>query len=121
VASGDRNTNSRTPRLRLGASAWAYVPRRWREAGWAKLLVTWAGLIERYDGASDTDQRLKDVAYWYGERALTGLLAAAAWRTNKYWWSIEEFTGKRHVDPRLRKSRTNGAGRGEAICGSVLR
>lgn len=35
----------------------------------------------------------RDAAYWYGERALTGLIAAAGWKLN--CWSLEEFTGVR--------------------------
>lgn len=75
-------------------------------------------MIERYDGALDTKDRLEDVVYWYGERALTGLLAAAAWQTNRYWSAVPEFLGKRNVDPRLeqkRKRKRSGrrAGRGD--------
>ncbi len=47
--------------------------------------------------------RDRDVAYWYGERAMTGLLAAAAWHCGG--WSLEEFTGRRGV-----KRRRSGRG-----------
>jgi hypothetical protein len=71
------------------------VPGWWRE-----LLRGWGGLMDRYceDG--------EDAPYWYGERALTGLLAAAAWQ-RKAGWSLEEFTGRRR----------SGAGRGDAWIG----
>lgn len=53
----------------------------------------------------------KDIAYWYGERALTGLLASASWMT-RTGWSLEEFTGLR------RKSRRkNGSGKGDLWLG----
>jgi hypothetical protein len=33
----------------------------------------------------------RDIAYWYGERPLNGLLAAAAWQVPG-GWSLPEFT-----------------------------
>jgi len=59
---------------------------------WPQLLQTWASLLDRYIGANVGDEM--DVPYWYGERALTGLLAAAAWSLPNCW-SLEEFLGRR--------------------------
>jgi len=53
-----------------------------------------------------------DIAYWYGERALTGLLASASWMTHT-GWSLEEFTGLRR-----KSSRKNGSGKGDLWLGS---
>ena len=60
-----------------------------RRAGWQSLLRRWSSLITYYI-SDDGD----DVPYWYGERPLTGLLAAAAWR-QRDGWALEEFTGRR--------------------------
>ena len=55
-----------------------------RTMGWDGLLQTWGRLLDAYDnlkpyyeGPCETS---RDVAYWYGQRTLTGLLAAAAWK-----------------------------------------
>lgn len=56
--------------------------------GWLQLLSGFAKLLDEYN-----EDPQKDVAYWYGERALTGLLAAAAWRLDQ-GWSLEEFAAK---------------------------
>ncbi len=56
--------------------------------GWKGLLREWMRLFREHEGNDE------DVAYWYGERALTGLLSAAAWKV-QYWWALEEFVGKR--------------------------
>ncbi len=56
---------------------------------WANLLRRWGDLMDKYCGL-DPD----DAPYWYGERALTGLLAAAAWNLPD-GWSLEEFTAPR--------------------------
>jgi hypothetical protein len=53
----------------------------------------------------------QDVPYWYGERALTGLLAAAAWQ-QPGGWSLEEFLGHRTIHPE-----TRSAGRGDLWIG----
>lgn len=60
--------------------------------GWMPLLRTWANLVQRYD--ANPVGRRRDVAYWYGERALVGLLAAAAWQQSG-GWSLVEFLGRR--------------------------
>lgn len=54
-----------------------------------RLLGKFADCIKQCDDANP-----RDVAYWYGERSLTGLLAAAAWLMPD-GWSLEEFTGER--------------------------
>jgi hypothetical protein len=51
-----------------------------------------------------------DVPYWFGERPLTGLLAAAAWRLPNAW-SLEEFSAYRGSGSEL------GPGRGDAWIG----
>lgn len=74
------------------------------QAAWLPLLRSWADLMDRYSDAEGPDG---DVPYWYGERALTGLLTAAAWRVPN-GWSLEEFLGRRDED---------AAGRGDAWLG----
>jgi len=96
-------------RKSLGKFGWVQIPPQLSKRGWLRLLQTWAQLIERFDSSEETQRPLKDVAYWYGERALTGLLAAAAWKSPG-WWALEEFTGKRYVDPRLKSKRTGSVG-----------
>jgi hypothetical protein len=59
---------------------------------WTLILKEFGKLLNQYN-LSD------EFAYWYGERALTGLWAAAAWRI-KDGWSIEEFTGLRRTGGR---------------------
>ena len=59
----------------------------------AKSLTEWLQLLktyETYETKSDDDS---DLAYWHGERPLTGLLAAAAWKISG--WSLEEFGVRR--------------------------
>lgn len=65
------------------------LPRRLSAAGWDRLLERWSGLLS-YATADDGN----DVPYWYGERPLTGLLAAAAWKQPR-GWALEEFAGLR--------------------------
>ncbi|NIM98604.1 MAG: hypothetical protein GTO24_11155 [candidate division Zixibacteria bacterium] len=65
------------------------VPKETNYAGdWRRLLREWLELIHKYSSTPD------DVPYWYGERALTGLLASAAWRLED-GWALEEITGVR--------------------------
>ncbi len=52
-------------------------------------------------------KRDRDVPYWYGERALTGLLCAAAWKL-KDGWGLVEFLAKRKAKKGPIKS--NGSG-----------
>ncbi len=53
-----------------------------------------------------------DIAYWYGERPLNGLLATAAWKL-KSGWSLEEFKAYR----RKRKGEKKTPGRGDLWLG----
>jgi hypothetical protein len=86
-----------------------YLPATWQRQGWDRLLREWATLLDLYDTTEDGQ---RDVAYWYGERALTGLLAPAAWRLQRpQGWSLEEF-----ADPRARGIRAR-AGRGDLWLG----
>jgi hypothetical protein len=62
------------------------------------------------DRLEDYDSPPADAGYWYGERALTGFFAAAAWSLPK-GWSVEEFTGLR------RQGRKKGSGRGDIWVG----
>jgi hypothetical protein len=64
----------------------AYFPKRPIHKEWVDLLKSFKKYLDWYRGGSD------DVAYWYGERALSGFLASAAWDAG---WSLEEFTGLR--------------------------
>jgi len=59
---------------------------------WEKLLNKWIKLINKMDEELGSN----DVPYWYGERALTGLLASAAWGLSG-GWSLEEFIAKRRT------------------------
>ena len=72
-------------------------------AGWKQLLNNWIGMLDAFDRKVSGAER--DVAYWYGERALTGLLAAAAWKSKG--WGLEEWTTRRG------RIRTKGAARGD--------
>ena len=84
------------------------LPDALRAAGWESLRQRWSSLIT-YSTADD-DEREDDVPYWYGERTLTGLLAAAAWR-RRDGWALEEFAGRR--GKRLRTT----SGRGDLWLG----
>ncbi len=53
---------------------------------WLAVLDKWLHLLNQYESIDSSD---KDLAYWYGERPLTGLLGAAAWQLGG--WSLEEF------------------------------
>jgi hypothetical protein len=76
---------------------------------WKDLLNQWVELLQRYElGADDDDD--PDVAYWYGERPLTGLLGAAGWLLQD-GWSLEEFSTKRKLKV------GNGMGRGDLWVG----
>lgn len=85
------------------------------KGGWRKLLRCWGDLMDEYTklGRREKDD---DVPYWYGERALTGLLGAAAWKCGG--WSLEEFTGLRRMGKRRRAGRGDlwlGTGRGDFV------
>lgn len=59
---------------------------------WRILLKEWLELIHIYSAQPINTER--DVPYWYGERPLTGLLAASAWRLEN-GWALEEFSSLR--------------------------
>jgi len=61
---------------------------------WNDVLMQWLELLKRYESGSGDDF---DVAYWHGERPLTGLLGAAAWMLQD-GWSLEEFSTKRKFE-----------------------
>lgn len=77
-----------------------YSQKRKQHQDLRKLFEALAVRLEDYDSPP------KDTGYWYGERALTGFLAAAAWSLPR-GWSLEEFTGLRV------KGRKKGSGRGD--------
>ena len=84
------------------------VPARSKNASaWRRLLREWINLINQY---STPDNGEIDVPYWYGERALTGLLSAAAWKL-KEGWALEEFTAERGTEG------GSISGRGDLWCG----
>ncbi|MDT7041770.1 hypothetical protein [Candidatus Nitronereus thalassa] len=57
----------------------------------------WVFLLEAFRNLlSDYDVPPNDVGYWYGERALSGLLCVAAWKLED-GWGLEEFTGFRNI------------------------
>jgi len=72
--------------------------------GLRRLFNEFGSLLSRYDTPP------REAAYWYGERALTGLLAAAAWRL-KDGWALEEFCGVRVNRKKI------GSGRGDLWVG----
>jgi hypothetical protein len=81
-----------------------YSKRRRQHRELRKLFAAMADRIEDYDSPPH------DTGYWYGERALTGFLAAAAWSL-PHGWSLEEFTGLRM------SGKKNGNGRGDLWVG----
>ncbi len=64
-----------------------------RAMGWETLLQMWALLLDYYD-TPDQSPDDRDIAYWYGEQTLNGVLAAAAWKVPG-GWSLQEFTGEK--------------------------
>ena len=82
------------------------MPPRLQKEGWGALLRKWEKFITKYS----SDDKEIDFPYWYGERSLTGLFAAAAWRFPD-GWSLEEFTGIRHY------TRKESRGRGDLWIG----
>ena len=72
-----------------------------------ELLKLFSAIADRIE---DYDSPPKDTGYWYGERALTGFLAAAAWSLAG-GWSLEEFTGLRQ------NGKKKGSGRGDIWIG----
>jgi hypothetical protein len=68
---------------------------KWEKAGCARLLSTWLDLLRKFETWNSREE-LEDVPWWYGERTLTGLLAAAAWKSHaRDWWALEEFANER--------------------------
>lgn len=107
---------------RSGPGALVSVPVSLRSVGWEKLLVTWLDLMKSVEDPAEEDKELNDVGWWYGERTLTGLLAAAAWKHHPKlgWWAIEEFASER-TGRRRRSSRSGKllrkSGRGDLWLG----
>ena len=80
---------------------------RLQRMGWEALLRAWREVLDETTAwLTRNNDRKKDVPYWYGERALTGLLSVASWRVGNR--SLEEFTGERQA--RGRKDRRFGRG-----------
>ncbi len=71
---------------------------------WRELLSEWIELLHNFSTLNDKEER--DVPYWYGERPLTGLLAAAAWRLEN-GWSLEEFSTLRGQEEDATKGRAD--------------
>ncbi len=85
------------------------IPQRAKYAlPWRRLLNEWMNLLNLYASSSDNGEI--DVPYWYGERALTGLLSAAAWRL-EHGWALEEFSAERGEEGE------HSSGRGDLWCG----
>jgi hypothetical protein len=84
---------------------------RWLATGWSLLLKDWMDLLSEFED-TEHDAPL-DVAYWYGERALTGTLATAVWRNKRpRRWALEEFLGLR-----VREGKKRASGRGDLWVG----
>lgn len=70
------------------------LPRTQLYKEWKVVLHEFGKLLDQYNSGHE-------VAYWYGERALTGFLAAAGWRArSRDGWSLEEFSGLRRTGGR---------------------
>lgn len=72
-------------------------PQHPEQKKWIQLLEKFAEMLDEYYDPRDPD----DVAYWYGEQCLTGLLASAAWslRSRKGWALVEILeTGKKRKE-----------------------
>lgn len=82
----------------------AFSPKNSQHQDLLRLFSTFGDYLSRYNDPP------ADAGYWYGERALTGFLAAAAWSLPK-GWCVEEFTGLRH------QGRAKGCGRGDLWVG----
>lgn len=82
----------------------AYSKKRKQHQDLQKLFAALAVRLKDYDSPPS------DTGYWYGERALTGFLAAAAWSLPR-GWSLEEFTGLRM------RGKIKGSGRGDIWLG----
>lgn len=78
-------------------------PTRLRRDGWGALLRRWGALLDRYEKLAAT---WEDVAYWYNERPLTGILAAAAWQIPG-GCSLEECPVERGPKLRRRSGRSD--------------
>lgn len=64
-----------------------FVPERFSgRSFWLAVLGKWLHLLNEYEHLDPSET---DLAYWYGERPLTGFLGAAAWQIGG--WSLEEF------------------------------
>ena len=59
------------------------------------LLKAFGNCLEDYNELRKA--RSRDLAYWYGERTLTGLLSGAIWRMRGERWALEEYKSLRHA------------------------
>ena len=80
-------------------------PKRSPKPAVRKVLKKFCYCLKQYDDPKT------DIAYRYGERALTGLLASASWMVRD-GWSLEEFTGQRK-----KGRRKNCSGKGDLWLG----
>lgn len=86
------------------------IPDTLQKGGWDILLDRWGEFLHQYSLASLHEGK-DDYAYWYNERALSGILAASAW-TLKNGWSLEEFSTPRNI------SSVSAMGRGDLWIGT---
>lgn len=59
------------------------------------LLKAFGNCLEDYNELRK--MRSRDLAYWYGERTLTGLLSGAIWRMRGERWALEEYKSLRYA------------------------
>jgi hypothetical protein len=77
-----------------------------RAMGWETLLQMWGLLLDYYD-VPDQPPDDRDIASWYGEQTLNGLLAAAVWKIPG-GWSLQEFTGEKTPQAKKQSKRRRG-------------
>lgn len=89
------------PKLRT-----AFGPPGTRDSLPKTLLKNFAKCLEHYNELRRFKKKdRRDVAYWYGERTLTGLLSGALWRMKGERWALEEFKSRRKVGRRKKGGR----------------
>ena len=69
-----------------------------------RLIENFGKCLEDYNELTGV-KKDRDIAYWYGERTLTGLLAGAVWRMRENRWALEEFISERQIRKKKKRGR----------------